>query len=45
MLARTLVTKHEYLLAARETLKAAAPKTKLYAPPKQAQEFEPALRA
>jgi hypothetical protein len=45
MLARSLMTKHEYLLAAREILKAAAPKTKLYAPPNRVQECEPGLRA
>jgi hypothetical protein len=44
-LARADVPKHQYFLAAKEILKAACPETKLYAPPKRAQEFEPALRA
>jgi hypothetical protein len=44
-LARKDVLKHQYFLAAKETLKAACPETKLYAPPKRAQELEPALRA
>jgi hypothetical protein len=44
-LARTDVLKHQYFLAAKENLKAARPETKLYAPPKRAQELEPALRA
>jgi len=44
-LARTGVPKHQYFLAAKENFKAACPETKLYAPPKRAQEVEPALRA
>src|SRR5579862_3888606 len=33
MLARSLVTKHEYFLAARKNIRAASPETRLYAPP------------
>ena len=44
-LARSPETKHEYILAARELLKAASPETKLYAPPNRDQDCDPGLRA
>jgi hypothetical protein len=45
MLARSTVTKREYILAARELLKAASPETKLYAPPNRNQDCDSGLRA